>query len=160
MGAAAVGCSMSLVASGEDKMHASIVQALEVPFDHVQLDARLLSSAQERVNLAAKVISAEDIEHRAQQQNKWFREHADELGLELDESMIDNGLADGDNKSRSQLREAQIAKARLAELLAQPMFTQRFGKFLSTYNAVEQKVAMAPIVPIGTSKARKRRRRR
>ena len=114
MGEGAVGCSLSLVASGEDKFHAKIVKALNVSFAEVPMDGRLLSSAQERVNLACKVASTEDSERKTQRDNQWFKDQAAEAGLEVDEDMLDDGLAGGDSRDKARLNEARLARDHLA----------------------------------------------
>ena len=62
-------------------------------FDDVHIDGRLVASAQERANLASKIVAAEDVESKAKKQNQWFLEKAEEAGLELDEDNFDEGLA-------------------------------------------------------------------
>ena len=130
---------MSLVAAGEDKSHSQVIAKLKAQFENVVLDGRLLSGAQERVNLATKVVEAERIQSKSQRENAWFRDKADEIGVELDDDMVDDGLAGGDERDRNQLREAKRAKSRLQMLLKQPLQTQRYGKFLSTNSAAERK---------------------
>jgi hypothetical protein len=64
-----VGCSLSLVASHKDKIHFLIVEKLGVQFEKVA-NGRLMRGAQERVNMATKVVTAQDIEdNRSQRQN-------------------------------------------------------------------------------------------
>jgi hypothetical protein len=137
MGKGAVGVSLSLIAPAEDKAHSKILQALQVNFSKILLDGRLLSSAQERVNLASKVVVAADKEHKIQSHNQWFREKAEEAELELDEDMLEDDH-DLPEVEESERREAQKARTRLVQLLAEPMTTQRFGKFLSTNSAALQ----------------------
>jgi ATP-dependent RNA helicase DDX24/MAK5 len=160
MGEGAVGCSLSLVASGEDKFHAKIVNALKVSFTEVVMDGRLLSGAQERVNLACKVASAEDTERKTQRDNQWFKDQAAEAGLEVDDDMLDNGLAGGDSRDQARLNEARLARERLRHLLAQPIQTQRFGKFLSTNSAATQRVVPEPVIMPRAPGSRKKKRRR
>jgi ATP-dependent RNA helicase DDX24/MAK5 len=160
MGEGAVGCSLSLVASGEDKFHAKIVNALKVSFTEVVMDGRLLSGAQERVNLACKVASAEDTERKTQRDNQWFKDQAAEAGLEVDDDMLDNGLAGGDSRDQARLNEARLARERLRHLLAQPIQTQRFGKFLSTNSAATQRVVPEPVIMPPAPGSRKKKRRR
>jgi hypothetical protein len=132
IGNGAVGCSVSLVAPSEDRTHAQIERTLGVGFASVALDARLLRGAQERVNYASKVVAVNDIEQKVQKNNQWFRSQAEEAGLDLDNDLMDDGLAGGDNHDRHRLHEARKAEKRLRELLSQPLQTQRFGKFLTT----------------------------
>lgn len=160
IGEGAVGSSLSLIASGEDKFHAKIVNALQVHFVNVPMDGRLLNAAQERVNLASKVASAEDAERKAQRDNQWFRDNAAEAGLDVDDEMLEDGLAGGDQRDKIRFEEAQRAKERLRHLLAQPIQTQRFGKFLSTNSAAAQRIVPEPVVvPAATNGRRKKRRR-
>jgi hypothetical protein len=135
MGASAVGFSVSLVSSNEDKMHNGLVRKLGLDFEKVYMDGRLMNGAQERVNLASKVVEAEGVQSKSQRNNAWFKEKADEMGLELDDNMLDGGLADGDQRDQNRLREAKKAKMRLHNLLQEPLQTQRYGKFLSTNSA-------------------------
>jgi len=141
MGEGAVGSSVSLVSSSEDKSHSFIVKKLCVVFEPVIMDGRLVSGAQERVNLASKVVAMEDVQSRSQRQNAWFRENADAMGVMLDDDLLDEGLAGGDQRDQNRLREAKQAKGRLNSLLQQPLQTQRYGKFLSTNSAAVLKMA-------------------
>ena len=137
MGAGAIGASLSLIAPAEDKAHSKIVQALDVPFHKVLMDGRLLTSSQERVNLACKVVMAGEKMKRMQSQNAWFLEKAKEADLELDDDLLQDNQ-DLSAVEQGELREAARARDRLAHLLAQPMTTQRFGKFMSTNSAAVQ----------------------
>lgn len=145
MGDGAVGASLSLIAPAEDKSHSKIVQALEVKFSKILLDGRLLTSAQERVNLASKVVIAAEKSHKMQSSNQWFLEKAEEAELELDDDLLEgNDISDVE---RSELREAHKAKSRLSLLLKQPLQTQKFGKFLSTNSAAMQdEIGLQPSV--------------
>ncbi|KAG7359102.1 DEAD/DEAH box helicase domain protein [Nitzschia inconspicua] len=131
MGEGAVGSSISLVAPAEDKAHRKIVESLGVTFIKVLLDGRLLAASQERTNLASKIISADEMQQKANSHNRWFLEKAKEAELDLDEGLLE----DDNNRSeqeRQQLLEAKRARVRLSQLLAEPMKKQKFGKFLST----------------------------
>ncbi len=136
VGQDAVGCSVSLIASDEDKMYAKIMKDLSTRFEPVHIDGRLLSRAQERVNLASKIVVAEDMQSKTQRRNAWFREKADEAGIDLDEDEVIEEISD--QRDLSRLREGKQAKALLKRLLAEPLQTQRFGKFLSTNSAALQ----------------------
>jgi hypothetical protein len=160
MGVGAVGVSLSLIAPAEDKAHSKILQALQVNFSKILLDGRLLSSAQERVNLASKVVVAADKEHRLQSHNQWFREKANEAELELDEDMLEDDT-DLPEMEESERREARRARTRLAQLLTEPMTTQRYGKFLSTNSAAMQdeiKPMVASVQASGMSRQKKKRK--
>jgi hypothetical protein len=154
-----VGCSLSLVASHEDKIHSLIVKKLGVQFEKVVMDGRLMSGAQERVNMATKVVTAQDIEGRSQRQNQWFKEKADEIGLELDDDMLDNGLAGGDQRDQCRLSQAKKAKSQLQKLLREPLVTQRFGKFLATNSAARQNLLGSNIVTSNSKPKSKRPRK-
>ena len=145
MGEKAVGSSMSLISPAEERAHTKILSELNVGFEAVQLDSRLLTAAQERVNLASKIIKAEDVEGKAKRSNQWFIDSAKEAGLEIDDEVFEDGLAGGNQKDQQQLREAKRAKGLLQRLLAEPMVTQRYGKFLSS-NTAAQKTEVAPYV--------------
>ena len=134
MGDTATGHSFSLISPAEDKSHSAILSSLNTKFDNVLIDGRLLREAQERVNLATKVMQVSEVERKASQNNRWFKEQAIEAGLEVDEDLLEDGLGEG-KRERAKLQEAQAAKERLAVLLAQPIQTQRHGKFLSTNSA-------------------------
>ena len=139
MGEGAFGCSLSLVAPAEDKAQAKIHAALSstAKFDKVILDGRLMTQAQERVNLASKIVVASELEQKMSAEKNWFMEKAKEADLELDEDLLgnDDGLPE---KEEAQLREAKRAKKRLVVLLSTPMRTQRYGKFLATNSAVRR----------------------
>jgi hypothetical protein len=150
MGEGAKGSSLSLIAPAEDRAHGKIVEALGVgaaasaSFTKVLLDGRLLSAAQERTNLASKIVIAAELESRTNSNNRWFLERAKEAELDLDDDLLVGG-GDGDNgdrpeKESQQILEAKRAKARLAQLLAEPMTTQRYGKFLSTNSSAAMQV--------------------
>eukprot|EP00934_Nitzschia_sp_Nitz4_P004944 Nitzschia sp. Nitz4//scaffold357_size15932//7551//10647//NITZ4_008875-RA/size15932-processed-gene-0.27-mRNA-1//1//CDS//3329548983//4934//frame0 len=145
MGEGAVGSSLSLISSAEDKAHSKIVDSLKVTFSKILLDGRLLSDAQERTNLATKVVANVDAERKTQSSMQWFKEKADEAELELDTEILESAN-DLTEKEQVQKLEAKRARAKLAELLTQPMQTQRFGKFLSTNPQFKQGGSVAPIV--------------
>ena len=109
MGKAAVGSSLSLISPGEDKTHGKVCEALNSKhlFQEVNMDGRLLAAAQERANLAAKVVECDEVETKAQKSNKWFEDAAEEAGLDLDEDMIDEGLAGGDQRDQTQAARGQ-----------------------------------------------------
>lgn len=136
VGQDAVGCSVSLVASDDDKMYSKIMNSLSTRFEPVHMDGRLLSRAQERVNLASKIVAADDMQSKTQRRNAWFREKADEAGIDLDEDEVIEEI--NDQRDLSRLREGKQAKSHLKKLLAEPLQTQRFGKFLSTNSAALQ----------------------
>lgn len=157
MGERAVGTSISLVAPGEDKAHRKISSSLNASFENVQLDGRLLTSAQQRANLASKIVVAEDAEKKTQKSNKWFKDAAADAGLEIDDDLLDDGLAGGDDRQRQKLLESRKAKVQLRKLLAEPMVTQRFGKFLS-HNDAARAQDVKPYV-VQTSSTKKKRKR-
>lgn len=159
MGKDAVGASLSLIASGEDKAHNRVCEALNSKhlFREVNMDGRLLAAAQERANLAAKVVECDEVETKTRKSNKWFQEAAEEAGLDLDDDMLDEGLAGGDRRDQHKLREAKAARARLRQLLAQPMQTQRFGKFLCSNSAAAEQEVAAYVVPLTNDHKKKKR---
>jgi hypothetical protein len=160
MGPGAVGSSLSLVAPSEDRIHGKIVESLQAQFESVNLDGRLYKAAQERENLACKGVETEETERKTQQSNKWFLDNAEEAGIELDEDVFEEGLAGGDKRDRGRLREGQLAKERLQKLLAEPMQTQRFCKFLSTRTTSNHR-SIAPSLPqAGGNQARRNKKRR
>jgi len=134
VGDKAVGCSVSLVSPKEDKIHNEVVRRLVVRFQRVFLDSRLLTGAQERVGVATKIVAHGNARHREQREAAWFKEQADEMGVELDDDMkLDTEASD--NREATRQREAKQAKGKLAMLLREPLQIQRFGKFLSTNSA-------------------------
>jgi superfamily II DNA/RNA helicase len=143
VGAGSTGFSVSLIASGEDKNHARIVQALQARFEPVHLDGRLLTAAQERVNLASKVVADDEVEQRRNQSNKWYQEQAAAVGFDIEDDMYEDS-ADKDQREQGRSREAKTSKAKLRALLSQPMVAQRYGKFLSTSKAVTS-MRVAPL---------------
>jgi len=159
-----VGSSVSLVAPGEEKAHDRICQALESPsrdlFRSVPLDTRLLSEAQKRVHLASKIVACDEKETRVHKQNRWFQDAAEEAGLDIDDDLMEEGLAGGDLREQQQLHQAKRARADLRVLLSRPMTTRRFGKFLSTAAPVNQTVE-PHVVPVEQqSKNKKKRKKR
>ena len=151
MGPNAFGSSLSLIAPSEDKAHDAIVSALggsKKLFEPVILDGRLLHEAQERVNMASKIVAADEIEARAKKTNSWYHDAAKEAGLEVDDDMMEEGLAgSGDLKDAQQLRQAKQAKNALRVLLARPMVTNRFGKFLSSHPGTAGKQQHNQVTP-------------
>jgi len=137
MGDGAVGSSLSLIAPAEDKAHSKIASSLSTPFNKVLLDGRLLTSSQERVSLASKIYIASEMEQKTKSHNKWFLDMAKEADLDLDDNMMEDEN-DRPEKEQQQLLEAKRARVKLAKLLAEPMKTQKYGKFLSTNSAALQ----------------------
>lgn len=137
MGEGATGSSISLIAPAEDRAHGKIVESLNVAFTKTLLDGRLLAAAQERTNLASKILCASELENKTNSSNRWFLDRAREAELDLDDDLMEDD-SNRPEKELQQLREAQKAKVRLAQLLAEPMKTQRYGKFLSTNSAAMQ----------------------
>jgi hypothetical protein len=149
---------LSLISPAEDKANAQIAEAVQVSFAKVLLDGRLMTSAQERTNLASRIVAAADVEQKCQSSNRWFLEKAKEADLELD----DNLLEDDDSRPQqemNQLQEARKAKVQLAQLLGEQMKTQRFGKFLSTNTAATQKGSVTPLIPSTAQPPRKGRKK-
>lgn len=137
MGKGAVGSSLSLISSAEDRAHGKIVDAMSVSFEKVVLDGRLLSSSQLRVNLASKIYTVNEMELKTNHSNRWFLEMAKQADLELDADLVE----DESNRSEKELQsviEAKRARVQLAKLLKEPLTTQKYGKFLSTNSAAIQ----------------------
>lgn len=105
------------------------------------------------------MASAQDTERKVHNDNQWLKETAEEAGLEIDDDMLEEGLADGDQRSKMRLKEAMQARERLRILLSQPLLTQRFGKFLSTNSAVSQRVIPEPSV-VASAKSRVKRHKK
>jgi hypothetical protein len=105
--------------------------------DAAPMDSRLLSAAQERVNLASKIVACESIESRTNKKNQWFIEASKETGVDLDEDLLESGLSAGSQRERQQIAEAKQARRQLKVLLAKPMRKQNFGKFLSNVGLQE-----------------------
>ena len=131
------------------------------------MDGRLLAAAQERVNLATKVAEAEDVERKATRDNQWLRELATEADIDVDDDddndMLDKGALSksGDHKrDRARQSVAGSAKQRLRVLLAQPMQTQRFGKFLSTNSAAMQRVSHEPTTSAAVKDKQQKKRQK
>ena len=156
-----MGSSLSLIAPGEEKTHNNVCEALKSKhlFEAVNIDGRLMAAAQERVSLATKIVECDEVETKAQNNNKWFQEAAEEAGLDVDEDMLDEGLAGGDRRDQHKLREAKAARERLRQLLAQPMQTQRFGKFLSRNSAAADPEVAAYVVPLTNDHKKKKKRK-
>ena len=135
MGEKAVGTSVSLVAPAEEREHQKICESVQGAgsrsLDQVSIDGRLLNEAQERVSLATKIVSCNDVESQAVRKNKWLQDAANDAGLDVDEDMIEGGLLGGDQRDRQRFIDANRAKTELRQKLAKPMRIQHFGKFLS-----------------------------
>jgi len=166
VGDKAVGTSVSLVAPAEEREHQKICEAVRgggfKSLEQVHIDSRLLNEAQERVALATKIVSCNDVETQASRKNKWLQDAAKEAGLEVDDDMLEGGLLDGDKRDRQRFLEAKRARHELRELLAKPMRKQHFGKFLSgagLRDSIKSEVEVKPYVVKETSSKRKRSRR-
>lgn len=166
-GESAVGSSISLVSASEDKDHQSICEAVrgenqrKLPL--MPIDGKLLSSAQQRVALATKIVSCEEIESKVNQQNKWFTNAANDAELDLDDDLLEDGLNGGDKRERQQLFEAKRARVELRQLLAVPMRKQAFGKFLSgvgLQEAIRAESEVKPFVVQNSNKSNKKKRTR
>eukprot|EP00559_Dactyliosolen_fragilissimus_P003511 CAMPEP_0184860228 /NCGR_PEP_ID=MMETSP0580-20130426/5162_1 /TAXON_ID=1118495 /ORGANISM="Dactyliosolen fragilissimus" /LENGTH=931 /DNA_ID=CAMNT_0027357263 /DNA_START=149 /DNA_END=2943 /DNA_ORIENTATION=+ len=135
VGDTAIGWSISLVSASEEREHMKICEAVNgkgsKAFEGAQIDGRLLSASQERVSLASKIVSCEEVESKSRNSNKWFTDAAADAGLDLDEDLLDGGLLAGSRKDVQRLQESKRAKIQLKQLLAKPMRKQNFGKFLS-----------------------------
>ena len=136
VGEKAVGTSVSLVAPAEEREHQKICELVQGTggsrsLDQVSIDGRLLNEAQERVALATKIVSCNDVETQAVRKNKWLQDAAKDAGLDVDEDMIEGGLLGGDKRDRQRFIDANRARTELRQLLAKPMRIQHFGKFLS-----------------------------
>ena len=139
VGEKAIGWSVSLVAAPEERSHQTICRAVKgdtSSFDPAPMDSRLLTKAQERVNLATKIVSCEDSESRTNKSNQWFIKAAEDAGLELDEELLDEGQLGGSQKDRQQYLEAKRAREELKTLLAQPLRKQAYGKFIQVNPSV------------------------
>ena len=155
VGEKAVGTSVSLVAPAEEREHKKICEAVcgSKSLEPVNIDSRLLNEAQERVALATKIVSCNDVESQASRKNKWLQDAAKEAGLEVDDDMIENGLEDGDRRDRQRFLEAKMAKSELRQLLARPMRIQHFGKFLSGAGVRESIKAEEEVKPYVVAKS-------
>jgi hypothetical protein len=147
-----------LVASGEDQFHSKIIKAINIKFMNVPMDGRFLRLAQERVNLACKVATADDGDRKQQRDQQWFIDQANQAGLEVDDDLFHDTVANNDedrgvssNSSsvliKARQKEARIARLRLQQLLSQPIQTQRYGKFLSTIMIQQQTTARPATLP-------------
>lgn len=135
MGQNAIGWSVSLVSAPEEKSHRLICGRVlggeKTHFDNAPMDGRLLSIAHERVNLATKIVACASAESRTNKSNQWFINAANDADLDVDENMLDDGLVGGNDRDRQLLLEAKRGRQQLRVLLATPMRTQSYGKFLS-----------------------------
>ncbi|KAL7548783.1 hypothetical protein ACHAWF_012036, partial [Thalassiosira exigua] len=93
--------------------------------------SRLLNEAQERVALATKIVSCNDVESQVYKKNKWLQDAARDAELEVEESMLETNLLDGDRRDCQRFIGAKQANAKLRRLLAKGMRKQHYGKFLS-----------------------------
>ena len=167
VGEKAVGTSISLVAPAEEREHQKICEAVQGSgsrsLEQVHIDGRLLNEAQERVALATKIVSCNDVESQATRKNKWLQDAAKDAGLDVDEDMMEGGLLDGDQRDRQRFLEAKRAKAELRHLLAKPMRKQHFGKFLSgagLRESIKSEGEVKPfVVKASQSKGKSRRKK-
>jgi ATP-dependent RNA helicase DDX24/MAK5 len=165
MGEKAIGWSVSLVSAAEERNHHTICKAVQGDsgsFDVAPIDSRLLSSAQERVNLASKIFVCEDTESRTNKSNQWFINASNDAGLELDTDLLDDGQLAGSRKDRQQYLEAKRARNELKVLLAKPMRKQAFGKFLSNAglrDAIQTEQDIKPYIVHETGPSKKRRKK-
>eukprot|EP00978_Attheya_sp_CCMP212_P002167 scaffold4463_cov51-Attheya_sp.AAC.10 len=151
VGDKAIGASLSLISPSEEKAHYKICERIEDPgsklFQESPIDGRLLSAAQERVALATKIVECEDVESKVHKKNQWFKDAASEIGVDLDEDLLEDGLIGGDQRDRQKLVVARNARGELRDLLKRPMRKQNFGKFLSSAGLSESIRAEAEVTP-------------
>jgi len=165
MGEKAIGWSVSLVSAAEERNHHTICKAVQGDsgsFDIAPIDSRLLSSAQERVNLASKIFVCEDTESRTNKSNQWFINASNDAELELDQDLLDEGQLAGSRKDRQQYVEAKRARNELKVLLAKPMRKQAFGKFLSNAglrDAIQTEQDIKPYIVHETNPSKKKRKK-
>jgi hypothetical protein len=120
-----------LISPAEDNSRAKTAESLQVTFSKVFLDGRLMTSAQERSNLAFKMFLAGDLMQKTQSRNIGFLDAAKEADLEIDDDLLEGG-SNMSQKGQLRLKEVRKAKVHLDQVLSEPMKTQRFSKFLST----------------------------
>lgn len=167
VGEKAVGNSVTLVSSAEEKKHKNCCLAVgRRSFDVANIDGRLMKSVQERVNLASKIVSYEQAESKSSQENSWYIKAAEEAGIDLDEDLLEGAMDGKTNRERKRHEEGRKANAKLMALLSQPMRTQNFGKFLSgigLQQAIKMESEITPHTYIddkeGTRKSRKKRKK-
>ena len=167
VGEKAVGNSVSLVSSAEERTHRDCCNAVGCKhFDDAAIDGQLLKAAQERVSLASKIVAHDWAESKINNDNAWYKKASEEAGIDLDESLLDDVM---DGKCRKQQKQhtegGKQALAKLKVLLSQPMRTQSFGKFLSgagIRKAIRMEHAVKPHVYIeqDNRKSNKKKRRR
>jgi hypothetical protein len=155
----AVGCSVSLISSAEDKFYKALTKKTGICLDKLNLDSRILAVAQERVNLASKIAGVADEDRKRHRDNQWFIDHAAEAGLEIDDDLLDNG-EQMDKRQQAKRSGMDTAKQQLRTMLSEPMRVQRFGKFLSTnLSATQSTVPEAtPLPPQPMTKKRRKRK--
>jgi hypothetical protein len=159
VGDLAVGCSVSLISSAEDKFYKALTKKTGICLDKLNLDSRILAVAQERVNLASKIAGVADEDRKRHRDNQWFIDHAAEAGLEIDDDLLDNG-EQMDKRQQAKRSGMDTAKQQLRTMLSEPMRVQRFGKFLSTnLSATQSTVPEAtPLPPQPMTKKRRKRK--
>ena len=167
VGDKAVGTSISLVAPAEEKVHQTIVKAVQgsdsKSLEPIHIDGRLMKEATTRVALATKIVSCNDVESQATRKNKWLQDAAKEAGLDVDQDMLEGSLLDGDQRDRQRFLEAKRARTELRQLLAKPMRKQHFGKFLSgagLRESIKAEIEVKPFVVKQSIKKRKPRRKK
>jgi len=166
MGVDAIGTSVSLVGAAESKEQTKICQAVlggdKSHFNGVAIDGRMMTAAQARVNLASKIVACEELTSRTNRNNKWFIDAAEDCELDLEDDMLDEGLAGGNKLERMQFLEARRAKGELKTLLAKPMRRQNHGKFLSGVGisaAIRMEKEVTPFVVIEETGGKKKKKR-
>ena len=104
--------------------------------DPAPLDVHLIAAAQERANLAQKIVKCEAAESKSVANNNWFAKAAKDAGIDLEDELVMEDIAGkGDKKKRQTYLEAQRAKKDLERLLAMPMQKQRHKKFMTEKEA-------------------------
>ena len=164
VGEKAVGTSISLVAPAEEREHQKICEAVlgsgSKSLEKIHIDGRLLNEAQERVALATKIVSCNDVETQVSRKNKWLQDAAKDAGLDVDEDMMEGGLLDGDQRDRQRFIEAKRAKGELRQLLTKPMRKQHFGKFLSGAGLRQSIKAESEVKPFIVQKPKGKHKRK
>lgn len=99
------------------------------------VDTDVLRSARERVLLARKLESEDHRVRRRNYENNWFRRAAEEMDIELDETLIDKR---GQKQAADDRRRLNAMRSQLQKLLKKPLFPSGFsGRYLTQHGELQ-----------------------
>ncbi|KAL6238841.1 ATP-dependent RNA helicase mak5 [Aspergillus navahoensis] len=99
------------------KVHANIVNGKKLPLESLELDRRIVARVKQRVVLAARITDSNIAKEKITTEDNWFRNAAEDLGVEYDSDEFDQAKGWGRGRGRGrQERDRQVGSTSKAEL--------------------------------------------